>query len=100
MIKQIKKYSHNLIHNMLVKINLSKGYNERGINQAMFCPYYVPLSGTLGFDWGICVNPESRKFGELMFEHDDCGCESEGDYMLTAHNKDYQEIEDAWREDK
>jgi hypothetical protein len=45
--KEVRKYSSQLIHNMLVKINLSKGYNERGINQAISCPYFVPLSGAL-----------------------------------------------------
>ena len=96
---KLKKYSHGLIHNMLVKIYVKDGYNARSINQALFCPYYVELSGVLGADWGIIVNPESRKFGELVFEHDDCGCESKDDYRINAHSKDYQEIEDAW-EDK
>ena len=42
-------------------------------SQALQCPYYVPLSGRLGADWGVIVNPESRRFGLLTFEHDDCG---------------------------
>lgn len=43
--------------------------------QAMFCPYYVPLEGVLGADWGVIVNPESAKFGRLVFEHEWCGCQ-------------------------
>lgn len=42
--------------------------------QAIHCPYYVPLEGRLGADWGVIVNPESFQFGRLVFEHDDCGC--------------------------
>jgi hypothetical protein len=35
----------------------------------------VPLRGmALGLDWGVIVNPESPKFGQLVFEHDGCGC--------------------------
>ena len=42
--------------------------------QALSCPYYVPLEGTLGGDWGVIVNPASTRFTLLTFEHDDCGC--------------------------
>lgn len=42
--------------------------------QALHCPWYVPLEGRLGADWGVIVNPESSRFGLLTFEHDDCGC--------------------------
>ena len=42
--------------------------------QALFCPYYVQLSGILGSDWGVIVNPNSYKFGKIVFEHDWCGC--------------------------
>lgn len=38
------------------------------------CPYYVPLDGRLGADWGVIVHPESTRFAMLTFEHDDCGC--------------------------
>ena len=94
---KLKKYTHDLIHNMLVKTRKSNS-NKRYINQALFCPYYVNLEGVLGADWGVIVNPESELFGELVFEHDDCGCPSEDDYFITAHDKDYQEIEDAWKD--
>jgi hypothetical protein len=45
-------------------------------SQALFCPYYEPLTGTLGSDWGVILNPESTKFALLVFEHEWCGCPS------------------------
>jgi hypothetical protein len=45
--------------------------------QALFCPYYDPVEGALGGDWGVIVNPESLKFGQLVFEHEWCGCPGE-----------------------
>lgn len=43
-------------------------------NQAMFCPHYVPLKGPWGSSWGAIMHPQSAKFGQLVFEHDWCGC--------------------------
>jgi hypothetical protein len=34
----------------------------------------VPLEGRLGADWGVIVKPESVRFAQLTFEHDDDGC--------------------------
>jgi hypothetical protein len=67
------------IHELLCKKLLSKEYkqgvyHEDTRKQACFCPYYVPLKGTLGFDWGVIVNSTSPKFGQLVFEHDGCAC--------------------------
>ena len=94
----IKQYSHSAIHNILVKINCKNDdipiYAGKS---AMICPYYVNLEGCLGMDWGVIVNPESKKFGQLVFEHDWCGCEDKMGELLQ-HDKDYQEIEDAWEE--
>jgi hypothetical protein len=42
--------------------------------QALFCPYYETLEGPLGSDWGVILNPQSPKFGRLVFEHSHCGC--------------------------
>jgi len=42
--------------------------------QALTCPYYVPLSGEWGSDWGAIMHPRSTKFGQLVFEHEWCGC--------------------------
>lgn len=45
-------------------------------SQALFCPYYAALEGALGGDWGVILNPESVKFGQMVFEHAWCGCPS------------------------
>ena len=38
------------------------------------CKHYVPLQGGLGYDWGVCFNPESPRSGLLTFEHQGCPC--------------------------
>lgn len=42
--------------------------------QALNCPHYVPLEGEWGMDWGAILHPSSAKFGQLVFEHEWCGC--------------------------
>lgn len=70
-----KRYTPHEIHQGLLACALSARWSEGQCGaQAMFCPYYVPLEGVLGFDWGVIVNPESTRFGQVTFEHDDCGC--------------------------
>lgn len=44
--------------------------------QALHCPHYVPLEGEWGMDWGAILHPHSTKFGQLVFEHEWCGCHS------------------------
>ena len=74
------QYTPDQIHELLCKKLLSKEYHDGAYTedvskQACFCPYYVPLEGpALGMDWGVIVNPQSPKFGQLVFEHDGCGC--------------------------
>jgi len=76
----LKKYTHNQIHKKLCELLISREYSANVFDenrvgyQALFCPYYVELSGILGSDWGVIVNPNSNKFGKLVFEHDWCGC--------------------------
>ncbi len=36
------------------------------------CRHYVPLSGELGADWGVCANANSPRAGLLTFEHQGC----------------------------
>lgn len=66
--------------------------------QALFCPYYANLEGHLGSDWGVIVNPESVKFGQLVFEHHWCGCpvytHDHGD-ILAVHDAGKQDV-DEW----
>ena len=74
--KPYPKYTTDQIHKALSEKYFSREYKDSGIvkQPALLCPYYIPLSGTLGLDWGIIVNPSSPKFGQLVFEHDSCSC--------------------------
>ena len=33
------------------------------------CKYFSALEGELGYDWGVCMNKKSHRFGLLTFEH-------------------------------
>ena len=33
------------------------------------CKYFVPLHDDLGYDWGVCSNPDSPRAGLLTWEH-------------------------------
>lgn len=67
--------------------------------QALFCPYYATLDGQLGSDWGVILNPESVKFGRLVFEHEWCGCPVQVGSplrdILTVHDQGDQAT-DEW----
>ena len=65
--------------------------------QALFCPYYNTVEGRLGFDWGVIFNPESLKFGQVVFEHEWCGCPGEGGPFdpQPSHGSGNQSI-DQW----
>lgn len=76
-----RRFDHQEMHRWLIERCKSDVAKERWVTadreigaQAVHCPYYVPLEGTLGADWGVIVNPESSRFALLTFEHDDCGC--------------------------
>ncbi|MER6961448.1 DUF3027 domain-containing protein [Streptomyces sp. NPDC000618] len=36
------------------------------------CRFWIPLSGTLGSDYGACANSSSPFDGTIRFEHDGC----------------------------
>jgi hypothetical protein len=36
------------------------------------CVFFNELSGQLGADWGVCMNPESHRAGLLTWEHQGC----------------------------
>lgn len=36
------------------------------------CRHFVPLTGDLGADWGVCANAASPRAGLLTFEHQGC----------------------------
>lgn len=99
----MKRYSHPDMHERLCDTALSEQFHavdEIGA-QALFCPYYVPLEGKLGADWGVIVNPESSRFGMLTFEHDDCGCppdDDEDEWGWGRHGSDPSQDGDTWWE--
>ena len=39
---------------------------------SMGCKYFIPLQGSLGQDWGVCLNKDSHRYGLLTFEHQGC----------------------------
>lgn len=81
-----KRYEHREMHRLLCATHLSAAYKKAETDyQAIFCPYYVPLQGVLGPDWGVIVNPESTRFGRVTFEHDDCGCPGEAPGFMSRH---------------
>jgi hypothetical protein len=73
----MRKLTHTEVHQALdERWGKRDGTTPDGetYRQALFCPYYVSLEGVLGMDWGVIINPDSQKFGDVVFEHDDCGC--------------------------
>lgn len=78
----IKRYTHHEMHQLLCDRLLSERYRSEDTDgwiaeQAEFCPYYVEVTGPLAADWGVILNPNSTRFGQLTFEHDHCGCPAE-----------------------
>jgi hypothetical protein len=83
----IKKYTHGEIHKLLCERLKVKSVEPE--DQAECCPYYVPLKGALGCDWGVIVNPASPKFGKVVFEHDGCGCNDHPQMVGTQTGRDW-----------
>lgn len=81
-----QRLTHKAVHDALRQRIRPDEADDR---QALFCPYFVPLKGVLGSDWGAIVNPASSRFGTLVFEHDSCGCGSD------AHGTGRQVV-DEW----
>lgn len=95
----MRRFTHREMHDLLIDRFLTEEYEAAGEvpAQALFCPYYVPLSGRLGADWGVIVNPESARFGVLTFEHDDCGCPGDEDRHDDDPDQDGDMWWDGWR---
>ena len=91
------RYGHHDLHWLLIqKLHRQDGYRDSSYetsHQALFCPYYVTLEGVLGADWGVVVNPESPFFGQLVFEHDWCGCPGD---PPEHHSGKWQTMNDPW----
>ena len=90
----MRQFTYNEMFELLKDGALKEEYLATGwlAPQALHCPYYVPLAGHLGADWGVIVNPESRRFRMLTFEHDDCGCPGDDD----RHRNDPEQDGDTW----
>jgi ribA/ribD-fused uncharacterized protein len=50
--------------------------SEWGPDCSCGCRHFLHLEGDLGYDWGVCSNPASPRFGLLTFEH--MGCDKFG----------------------
>ena len=74
--RQYEKYTYSEMHDPLAEKLIPDDYygKEIVVGQALTCPYHVPLTGILGADWGVIVNPMSPRFGQVVFEHDRCAC--------------------------
>lgn len=92
---RFKRYTSSDIHWRLQAVGSSRQALDAMVDddgwvaaQALFCPYYNPVEGTLGSDWGVILNPESVKFGQLVFEHEWCGCPTDDEgYSLHGGGK-------------
>jgi len=100
-----KLFGDTEMHELLCATSFSDLYRQSVKDQsfigaqALMRPYYVPLSGVLGYDWGVIVNPESSRFGLVTFEHDDCGCPKSPDEDEDGsgrHDGSDNQIEDLW----
>lgn len=81
--KQYESEKRSLIHWSLIRQRQPITDNDPKeddfvVHQALHCPYYVELSGEWGSDWGAIMHPQSEKFGQLVFEHEWCGCSWHG----------------------
>jgi hypothetical protein len=102
----MKKYTSSEIHWRLIELGEARRQVDEDVSddgyvaaQALFCPYYNTVEGSLGSDWGVIVNPESVKFGQLVFEHEWCGCpvyesQPHGEF-LSVHGSGNQGV-DEW----
>jgi len=97
-----ERFAHRHLHELLARTCIDPSSVEEVGAQALFCPYYVPLEGRLGADWGVIVNPVSSRFGKLTFEHADCGCpksSTEDDFGWGRHDGSASQQGDTWDED-
>lgn len=90
----MRQFTYLEMHELLMDVCLSEEHlaTDWVPTQALQCPYYVPLSGRLSADWGVIVNPDSRCFRLLTFEHDDCGCPGDDD----RHRNQPEQDGDTW----
>jgi hypothetical protein len=101
-VEDFKRYTGSEIHWKLFDVEPDQRANDPDDDgwcpvQALHCPYYVPLEGHLGSDWGVIVNPQSTKFGRVVFEHEWCGCPTQmTDVGWQALHPEGQQRVDEW----
>ena len=49
------------------------------------CRFYIPVTGALASDWGVCSNDMSPFDGRVMFEHDGCDSYSGASEWVTGY---------------
>jgi hypothetical protein len=83
---------HNLLHHLVQHLPTDfEPYGSRsrtddwGPDCSCGCKHFLPLEGTLGYDWGVCSNPQSPRAGLLTFEHMGCRLFEEGEEPEEAH---------------
>lgn len=65
------------------------------------CKWFLPLDGDLGYDWGVCGNPNAPRAGLLTFEHQTGrGCfEYDDSVDIDKRDAIIQEMMDEWKWD-
>ncbi len=93
-----ERFTTGAMHELLASRLLSERYLSIGdgwiADQALFCPYYAILTGPLGADWGVVLNPASSRFGLLRRRRRKnppmrCGCPDHGDLVGTQSSVDW-----------
>lgn len=67
---------HDLLHTVCRHLPTDfEPYGKRERNAAdcsCGCRHFLDLPESLGYDWGVCINPRSPRSGLLTFEHQGC----------------------------
>lgn len=73
---QRQKQLHDLLYAQVICLTTDfkpYGLRERvGSDCSCECKHFAALEGTMGNDWGVCLNPKSPRFALLTFEHQGC----------------------------
>ena len=70
------------LHDKLIKKTKP---TSRKFPQCHWCAHYKELKGELETDWGGCVNPSSKYFGKIVFEHHHCRSHETEEEELTHY---------------
>lgn len=71
--KSLHEHLHSICHHLPSDF---QPYGERerngGPDCSVGCKFFLKLPGSIGMDWGVCINPASPRSGLLTFEHQGC----------------------------